>query len=273
MQFLKKLFFLSAFFAISGFELQSIGHKKSNVPSKRNQQAGLIVLLNGTSSAGKSTIVKALQQLDLDFQVASIDEYTKTHQFNGFANLRYNSFYKMICNQAIAGQNMLVDTVLYHTRYKKYDAMLQAPGVRLIKILVYCPIDALIAHVQQRNKSGSVMEHRTINQAFRAFLGLYTMQTKRQSLIIDTLHSDQMKNALKRSLQVIARWSDKNKKRQRATNKKMVHQFDLDTPHQILLAPCHQWDLIVNTFVDSPEEIAHKILEFIEKRSHHFGSK
>lgn len=262
MQFFKKMFLLIAFFAINKPDLQAIGHKKSS----KNSNPYLIVLLNGTSSAGKSTIVKALQLLDPEFQVASIDEYTKTHQFNGFTNLRYNSFYKMICNQAKDGHKMLVDTVLYHTRYKKYDAMLQAPGVQLIKILVYCPIDALIAHVQQRNKSGSVMEHRSINQAFRAFLGLYTMQRKKQSLVIDTLHSNQMKAVLQKSLQVIARWSDKNKKRQRATNKKMVHQFDLDTPHQILLAPSHDWDLIVNTFVDSPEVIAHKILKFIEKR-------
>jgi predicted AAA+ superfamily ATPase len=266
MQKFKKYCILICFFITISTNIPS-----SHKPSRHKKKPGTIILLNGTSSAGKSTLIKALHELYPDFQVASIDEYTKTHQFNGFANLRYNSFYTMIYNQATAGKNILVDTVLYHTRYKKYDAMLQSPRVQLIKILVYCPVDCLIAHVQQRNKSGNSMEHRTINQAFRAFLGLYTMQTKQHNLVIDTIHSDKMKAALQKSLNVIANWSDKNKKRQRATNKKMVHQFNLDTPHQIFITPSHHWDLIVNTSLNSPEEIAHKISEFIEKRSHHFN--
>ena len=258
MNYVKKILYALIFFMTIVPDLAGRGHKKLH------KKPGMIILCNGTSSAGKSTLVKALHEMHDDFEVAGIDAYARTHQCNGFANLRYNGFYKMIHKKALAGKNMLVDTVLYHNRYKKYDAMLQAQGVKLIKVLVYCPVDCLVDHVRKRNLSGDAMEHRTVSQAFRAFLALYTMHKKRKTQIIDTMHSSDMKAAVQKSLDVIARWSNKSKKRQHATNKKMVHQFNLETPHQILIAPCHQWDLIVNTSIDSPHDIAHKIVDFVK---------
>jgi chloramphenicol 3-O-phosphotransferase len=237
-----------------------------NIPDKKNiKKAGTIILFNGTSSAGKTTLIKALHQMYDNFDIASLDEYTKTHQFNGFADLRYHHFYEMINSKAAAGKNILVDTVLYHKNYKKYDGMLKKHGVRFIKILVYCPIDCLLAHIQQRNQSGNPMEHRTINQAFRAFLALYTMQTHKNKNCIDTMHSQDVCNALQQSMHVIARWSEKQKKRQKKINKKMARHYHLDTPHTIFLTPAHPWHLVVNTSLQSVETIAQQLAQWIQK--------
>lgn len=269
MKNIKKVIFTLMIFAAMLPDLAARSHKKSKSRSKEKSKPGMIILCNGTSSAGKSTLVKALHELyEDDFEIAGIDAYAQTHQFNGFANLRYHRFYKMIHKKALAGQNMLVDTVLYHNRYKKYDAMLCADGIQLIKILVYCPVDCLVDHVRKRNLNGNAMEHRTVSQAFRAFLALYTMHKKGKTQIIDTMHSSEMKAAVEQSLDVIARWSEKSKKRQHITNKKMVHKFDLDTPHQIFITPAHRWDLIVNTGINSPYEIAQQIAKFVAQRNY-----
>lgn len=233
--------------------------------AKKIKKTGTIIVCNGTSSAGKTTLIKALHAMYDNFEIASLDEYTKTHQFNGFTDLRYHHFYDMINSKAAAGKNILVDTVLYHKNYKKYDAMLKNHGVRLIKILVYCPLDCLIVHVQKRNQNGNPMEHRTINQAFRAFLALYTIQTHKNKNCIDTMHSQDVCNALKQSMHVIAKWSNKQKKRQKKINKKMAHHYHLDTPHTIFLAPAHPWDLVVNTSLQSTEIIAELIAKCIQK--------
>lgn len=258
----KKL--LSSIIILAVCIAENIASKQIRHP-KHMKKAGTIILFNGTSSAGKTTLIKALHAMYDNFEIASLDEYTKTHQFNGFADLRYHRFYDMINSKAAAGKNILIDTVLYHKNYKKYDGMLKKHGVRFIKILVYCPIDCLLAHIQQRNQSGNPMEHRTINQAFRAFLALYTMQTYKNNACIDTIHSQNVCIALKKSMQMVNNWSEKQKKRQKKINKKMAHQYNVDTPHTIFLTPAHPWHLVVNTSLQSVETIAQQIATCIQK--------
>ena len=266
MKFLKKIASISLVLLLTLPALQADNYKKKIHQPTKSIEPGKIILLNGTSSAGKTTLIKALHELYTNFEIASIDEYTKTHQCCGFVTMQHHGFYKMIHQKACAGTTMLVDTVLYHTRYEKYDAMLQAQGIELIKILVYCPINYLVAHVQKRNLDASAMEHRSFNQAFRAFLGLYTMKTKKYQTLIDTMHSTNIKAALQKTIIAIAKWSEKNKKRQHATNAKIARTFNLKKSHKIALAPKHHWDLIVTTGINPIENIASTISEFIDNQ-------
>ena len=250
--------FLHILMICSILMIQLQAHESKKLPAQT------IILLNGTSSAGKTTLIKELGTIFNNALVASIDEYTATHQFNSFFNSRYKNFYAMIHQKATLGYPMLVDTVLYQDLYDHYDAILQKNGVRLLKILVYCPLTTLIEHVQTRNSSGKSLEHRTFNQAFKAFLGLYTMQkTKHQ--IIDNLHSSAMQSAVQTSTKIVKTWSKKNQKRLRKTNKKIMQKFVKNRQHAIALRPTHHWDLVVNTSLDTPENIAAQIAEFIEK--------
>lgn len=229
------------------------------------QKPSYVILLNGTSSAGKSTLVDALHDFYPDFFVAKVDDYTRSH-YCVFKSTRYLNFYKFIKEKIISGKNILVDTVLYHKKQAKYDALLTAGSTKLIKILVYCPLDCLVAHVQKRNLSGNALEHRSVNQSFRAFLSLYTMSLTNGTKVIDKLHSSAMKNALTLAMESIAKTAEKRRSHQEKTNKKVFNQFDLEKSRTISISPKHQWDFIVNTSVDSPHVIAQRIVDFVESK-------
>lgn len=230
-------------------------------------QPGLIILLNGTSSAGKTTLMKALHDIYDTFHVASIDTYSRNHT-HGLWGKVYYDFYKDIKKQAKLGTNILVDTVLYHEKYSAYDTILTG-SVKLIKILVYCPLDRLIDNVQQRNQNLDQFEHRTLHTAFTAFLSLYTIQQNQDSILIDTLTSSDVKAHLERALALIAHWPNKQIKRQHKINNKITRKFHLKRMHTIPLTTQHDWDLIVNTSLATPESLARNIADFIQTQTQH----
>lgn len=242
--------------------------------AKRSKRASAkpstIILLNGTSSAGKTSLVQALQPLLPDFEIAGIDDYSRTHHCNGFTSWRFYKFYHFVSGKAAQGQNMLVDTVLYHRNYKIYDAILQSDNVRLIKILVYCPLQALIAHVVARNCSASALDHRSINQAFAAFHELYQPRTntnhrKPSPPSLDTTSTEQVRTLTRHALAITPAGS-KAHQRLKKTNGKLVQQFRGQKKSEaIAIVPQHPWDLIINSSLANPEELAAQIEQFLCK--------
>ena len=239
-------------------------------------QPGIIILLNGTSSAGKTTIAQAFSTIHDTFEVASIDTYTRSHQYGSWKT-KCNRFYKEVREKALTGCNVIVDTVLYHNNYQAYDALLkydadhysddkQAQPIQLIKILVYCPLDALVAHVQQRNNSGNSLEKRTVHKACIAFLTLYTIKNSTHNSVIDTIDSVATQVALQSALKTIHRASHKHLKRQHRMNRKIIRRFHLKASDKIAITPKHPWDLIVNSAINTPEEIAKQIANFIKSQ-------
>jgi chloramphenicol 3-O-phosphotransferase len=234
-------------------------------------QPGVIILLNGTSSAGKSCIIQELEQIyDQKFQVASVDTFIlklaadagvdlALHKDEFFAHMDWNNlyanFYTYTKKLSGAGQNLIIDTVLYEAHYETYDKIL---GTNVIKILVYCPLDKILDHITQRNQSDDVKEHRNIRQAFEQFLSLYTMQSSPDDTIIDLTNTKQMLHTL-HEVQHQSTEKDYQKLMQ-----KFSQQFNLDDSHKIILAQKYPWDLIVNTGIDSSQIAAQKISHFLE---------
>jgi deoxyadenosine/deoxycytidine kinase len=235
-------------------------------------QPGIIIILNGTSSAGKTTLVAALHAINDTLYVASIDTYMRAHQ-HGSWETKCIGFYKEISEKAWAGHNVIVDTVLYHNNYTKYDALLknhdgtsdrQPQPIKLIKILVYCPLDSIVAHVQARNRGTNSLEHRSVHTAFVAFCSLYMLQNCAHDIVIDTIDSSKTKAALHNACRTIHSKSPKYIKKQQKINRKIIHQFKLNSVDKMRLTPKHPWDLIVNTATDTPETIAQNIADFIK---------
>ena len=165
---------------------------------------------------------------------------------------------------------MLVDTVLYHRSYKKYDAILQSDNMRLIKILIYCPLQALIAHVVARNCSASALDHRSINQAFAAFHELYQPRTctnhrKQSPPQLDSTTPEQVRTLTHHALAITPAGS-KAHQRLKKTNGKLMQQFrGQKKSGAIAIVPQHPWDLIINSNLASPEELAKQIEQFLCK--------
>ena len=220
-----------------------------------NLAPGTIILLNGTSSAGKSTLIYELQKNYPSFYIARIDDFIKTPKGCN-KKTRYHNFYTHIKKIALSGQSVLVDTVSYQLDYEKYDAILKP--CKVIKVLVYCPLDALIMHVQQRNKSGALGEKRNLNQAFWQYLTLYTMQHSSSDIVIDRTSTDQ--------ITLTDRLPWKRARQQRKTNHGLAKEFQTKSSGQLNITPKHRWDFIVNTSIDAPEIVAQKVVDFVESK-------
>ena len=235
-----------------------------------NVAPGTIILLNGTSSAGKSTLIYELQKAHYpSFHMARIDDFMKTPKgYN--KKTRYHNFYTHIKKIALSGKSVLVDTVSYQQNYEKYDAILQP--CKVIKVLVYCPLDTLIMHVQQRNDSGDLREKRSINQAFWQYLTLYTMQQSSKDIIIDHTTTNQIKDSLEKAEALTKHLPSKRIRQQRKTNNGLAKEFQTKTSRSMAITPKHRWDFIVNTSIDSPENIAQKIVDYLESKfiQHHY---
>ena len=262
-KFMKKSI-LTCFMLTSLVSLPQLQAQAANKP-------GIIILMNGTSSAGKTTLLQALNAIYDTYEAAHIDTYTRKHT-HGSWKTKCCGFYKEINETALTGKNVLVDTVLYHDNYEKYEDLLTSNDrnknqpIKLIKILVYCSIDSIIDHVCKRNQLPNSLDHRTVHKAFIGFLSLYTIKNATHKTVIDTIDSIQTKIALQKALGTIHPQAHKYLKRQNKMNQKLIHQFNLNKAGKIMISPQHSWDLIVNTSNKTPEEVAQQIADFIESR-------
>ena len=233
--------------------------------AEASEQPGMIVLLNGTSSAGKSSIVKELQEISgNEFFVISLDSFMDAHEEDYSDEL----FYKYIHDARLTHNKILVDTVEYEWAVEKNDAIL---GENLVKVLVYCPLDDIAKRVEKRNQSQDENEHRSVRQAFEQFLGLYKKQSKSDELVIDKIHTSSIKNLLpkiKEECDGLDISIDKRVERYDKIIQAAQEIFNFNDHRKIKIVPQQNcWDLIINSGANSPAQSAHEILEFLEVRN------
>jgi len=228
-----------------------------------NVTPGTVVLLNGTSSAGKSTLLYALHQNYYpDFYIARIDDFIKTPAGKN-PKTKYHNFYTHIKEMALSGKSVLVDTVSYQLDHEKYNGILKP--CRVIKILVYCPLDGLIMHVQSRNKLANTREHRIINLAFWQYLTLYTMKTSSSDIVIDQMTPAQVKQAIAQSKDMAKTLPWRKARNLKKINKDITKEFDIKKSSQkIDVTPKLPWDFVINTHIHSPEILAQIVVDYIE---------
>jgi len=99
---------------------------------------GQIILFNGTSSAGKSSLAEVVvQDSKTKYEVVSFDDfhrsYRKRHGITSFNREQYEDFrlslYRHAKAQSDAGRNIIIDTVEFDLAYDKYCEILDCPKV------------------------------------------------------------------------------------------------------------------------------------------------
>ncbi len=143
-------------------------------------QPGKIILLNGASSAGKSSLARALQrQLDEPFWHWSIDhllaagvlprERIASGEF-GWATLRpafFEGFHRSIPSLAAAGNNLIVEHIVETQAWMQRLVELLAP-FDVFFVGVRCPLDELERRERERGdrRLGSAREDDATTHAF-----------------------------------------------------------------------------------------------------------
>ncbi len=265
--------------AIAAAPLLYFIKQQKNLSAAQNQIPGTIILLNGTSAAGKTSIMKALQKIYGDSYVFLLgDEFLKTYTVKhpmpkSMAENDYqHELLSALCTHAkqlsLEGKNVFVELVDFDDHYEHYCSILDC--TQIVKILVYCPLDIMVDHIEQRNKVGEQEAH--MISAFQQFLAIYKLQEFPNELIVDRIATNRMKYGLQMVAQEMNKLMKdagvKEEDFETATNlfaKPFIEQYKLDTLKEIVLVPKHPWDLAVNTGIHSPEKIALIIAEYLKQ--------
>jgi deoxyadenosine/deoxycytidine kinase len=176
----------------------------NNQEDKVGVEPGMVVIINGTSSSGKSSVARELiRRMDGPYKcwdLMALDDYD-TSDIDAFGESCYeeeeekypnyslgeeNSFFcRNIIDSALSGKNVICDTVLYARENERdredylgcFVERLRKNGIKYVSVLVYCPLNKLEERVTKRNRLAQVLhtpgETRSPYQFAYQFASLY----------------------------------------------------------------------------------------------------
>jgi adenylylsulfate kinase-like enzyme len=250
--------------------------KRKAAPEKTTE--GTIVLLNGTTSVGKTTLTRELKKLSNSWEALIGDEfvetYTKKHPVseslsrNEQQQIILSALLKHAKQLSVDGKNVFVDLVEFDDHYDHYCSIIDC--TKTIKVLVYCPLDTLVDRIEKRRRT----DPRPLNLAFGEFTGIYKLQESPQEKVVDRIASSRMLSALQKAKEEVRTLMQQAGVKPEDFEKNLelfaqpfVDQFKLNTRKEIVLVPKHRWDLVVNSGTHTSEELAHEIMNHIHKRT------
>ena len=284
------------FLVIATLSLASCDTRKNvDVPAKQ-QLPGKVVLLNGTSSAGKTTMLNELKKIDDTIKVISFDgfwgPYTKAHPTDELDELAkiaridenakqklnklaeayvrnaFDSFYAQIKDEALKYNIVIVDTVIEDV--KEFDKLAQAlGGIPLTNVVLYCPLDITLERLRQRNIAG--IDPRDFRQPVSQYKLLYKPQEQPSEVVVDTIISKDLKQLVRAGIDEYLKNPPEDLKDQidlvakelEDLYKDFVKHFKLDDLEKVVIVPVRPYALILNC-KKSTQERAQELSDFIK---------
>jgi chloramphenicol 3-O-phosphotransferase len=229
---------------------------------------GLVVLLNGTSSAGKSSLAEAMvQQSKTKYHVVSFDDFyhsgrakVRTSRLGGSFDDTMTAFYQYAHQESEVGKNIIIDTVQFDQRYDKYCAILNCETA--IKVVVYCPIQHILKRVERRNNSDDRLNRRPVLLCFGQFIQMYKPQSSPDELVVDRTTTTVMRAALAEVGSKVNHSSEFE-----ALYKQYARVFGIEEDKEIVLVTKGKYDLVINTKMDSKKENVRRVENYIKNRA------
>lgn len=255
---------------------------------------GKIILLNGTSSAGKSSIARYLQALlDTSSSIMNIDDYMRNELTTKATELDialssgkwrtwwedlqlilkqlppkekeayFNSclirFYEHIKQQVTEGKTVIVDMVLEDT-----DDFLEILGhLPRITVLIYAPLTTILKHVTSRNESNRAYEQRALAIALHHFSVLYRPKQSDTDSVVDTIHIEDVKNCGE-LLRQEGYWA---KEKINTFVNDFINQFFNNNKEAVSITPVLNYDMVINTGHHSSQACAREIAKQLGTQS------
>ena len=294
---------------------------------------GTIILLNGTSSAGKSAVSKALIEMlgEASWTIIDGDYLSKTPALEntmktiaiefietkletslsqeqkeeimqkGYSELDLQHFglpdekysklddyleeqiipqvYKSAINVAKTGKNVIVPTVFNSSMNDEFDAF--GTQDNILMVLVYCPFTMLSQRIGKRNEVALLPDAtaekksdiRPVSGVCRQFSEFYPAGNRPDMPVLEELTLDQIHEVWKFTSNEIDLFKDyateENIKEFRRQNyNKMIDNFGFKKGQSsIRIRPQFYYDIIVNNGINSPQQCAQQIKNFIESET------
>ena len=229
---------------------------------------GRIILFNGTSSAGKSSLAEVMVQgSNTKYEVVSFDDFNRTYreklgtgQSNReqYGDMR-QALYRHAKAQAEDGRNIIIDTVEFDQGYDKYCEILGCSNV--IKAVVYCPLDDILKRVDRRNSAEGTNGRRPVLLAFNQFLQMYKLQSSTNELIVERTHTRRLRTALEEAARRVG-----NTRQYEALYATYVRAFRIDKDQEIVVVPKGRYDLVLDTRANTKKENVRLLEDYIKSR-------
>jgi len=231
---------------------------------------GNIILLNGTSSAGKSSLSDVMvAESRARYEVVSFDDfyhaYQAKHQLSRLNSEQHQEFLLGLYHHARAqselGRNVIIDTVEFDRAYDRYCGILNCSNV--VKAVVYCPLQDILKRVERRNNSGDPSNRRAVLLCFQQFVEMYKLQSSPGELVVDKTRTGVLRAALEEA----------GKKANNPRNYESLHQqyiraFGIDREREITIVPRGEYDLVLNTRAKTKKENVRLVEEYLRNRGH-----
>jgi chloramphenicol 3-O-phosphotransferase len=219
-------------------------------------EPGRIVLLNGTSSAGKSSLAEVLiRDSKIKYEVVSFDDfyhsYRKKHGITQFKPQEYQDFlvslYRDAKARSGAGRNVIIDTVEFDRGRDAYCEIIDCSKV--IKAIVYCPLDSILKRIERRNGSGDPNGRRPVLLSFQQFLEMYKPRSSLEELVVEKTITGRIRAAL-----IEAGKKAGNPKQYEVLYEEYVKAFGIDKDQEVVVVPKWKYDLVLDTKARSKKE-------------------
>ena len=244
--------------------------------SKKPQ--GHVIVLDGTSTAGKSSIIKyLLPMLGNSYEKVAIDDFVtpvfleqgkqqrsekeflqRIHEVSGGM---YNKIRKLISE----GKNVLVDTVISGLEGEKDREHFfeKLNGLKVFLVLVYCPLNVLAERINKRNEK-ALKENKPKDTRSRSvalvFDDMYKAQQSDNEVILGQLSRKDIELAYSNPKNELGETAEAFKQ----IKQNLISHFKLENKEVINITSRLVYDCIVDTSKNSPQQCAQQICDYLK---------
>lgn len=250
---------------------------------RTHTKTGTVVIIKGTSSVGKTSIINELKKIYGDtYKVLNQDAFVASYKIahpikekleaepdgkekqkitTDYQQALHDSFYVAIKENALQGKNVFVDIVPNYKKYEQNATILK--DIKPINVLVYCPLEITLARVEERNKTGKPEEKREAIDPIAQYSFLYKPQESPTEPVVDTVSSKDIKQLFRTVIDshmpaLPVEFREKE-------YKNFVQQFKLDEQEEVIIVPESHYDLILDC-KQSPKDLAKEIMKFLKQQ-------
>ncbi len=260
-----------------------------------------IIILNGLSSSGKSTLATRLSKMMSDSVIVRCDEVgvdvfnriiqEKKHTIqNGAPRDLLSLLYRSVPEIDITSLNNDISKEMYnkikqqasqHTYVINDNAWIQQKdvddcnealqGYKMIRVFVHSSFEDLLLRVKKRNQQSNEVEHRVITLPFQDLSAMYRISEKDEQPIDEWQQSavTHFMEKLQKEFNIVEQtyhqyWRDEAASFF-SSLPDFFKQFKLDTQSTSKVSPTFPFDYVVNTSHESLDLCAEKIVKLVTK--------
>ncbi len=262
---------------------------------------GVTIVLNGTSSAGKSSIAAELQRsLDGPAQILRIDDIiyeemikkakqlgyiksTATHKasLEGIEKLPtdqkkeifvdktpdiWNKLYQQARDYSAANQHVIMDTILGKREEELNDFLKMMNNLEAMLVLVYAPLPVLQQRVSERNRTGGPGEQRSLFPTISQFHFLFRKPTSGE-VPLEVITIEKMGEVFatareeEKDFQLFKNYSEQDVA---GLQREFAKHFGSKNG-VMSLVPILEYDLVINSATCSPSACAAQIIKHYQE--------